>query len=194
MPETEVVATETVEATETPAEEKIEPKQEVAVETTETVEKKEDKPEDKEPEVKEPETPAKKEDEEQVDVEELLGQIKDKDEQVSTLTAQIKKEQKKVEALKEQVKTLEAVVSGLVEAKLKEIPEEFHALIPEGDSASKLAWITKAEETGIFKKSVTPNVEIGKPLTLGNPKERANDNLTAQQKLSNYFSQYFAKK
>lgn len=205
MPEENVQTTETVEATETPAEETVEPKQEEKVETTETVETTEEKTEDKEPEVteekpepevKEPETPADKEDEEQVDVDELLGQIKDKDEQVSTLTSQVKKEQKKVEALKEQVKSLEAVVSGLVEAKLKDIPEEYHALIPEGDSASKLAWINKAEESGIFKKAApnNPNIEIGKPLNLGNPQDKAVSNLTAQQKLSNYFSNYFSKK
>lgn len=170
-------------------EEKTEPEQ-VQPEQTEPeqTEPTEVKPEQTEP----TEEPTKDEPEDEVNVDELLEDVKDKDVQLTTLKDQVKKEQGKVDKLKEQVKSLETVVSGLVETKLKDLPEGLQALVPEGDSVSKLAWLSKAEESGIFNKQTkAPNVEIGKPMALGNPTEKAESNLTGQQKLSNYFSNYF---
>lgn len=130
----------------------------------------------------------------EVDVEALLNQITDKDEKITKLTDEFKKEQVKSAKLKDKVKSLESVVSGLVQSKLKDVPEEFHALIPDGDSVSKLNWLSKAEETGLFKKKDTaPQVEIGKPLELGNPDEKSGSKITGQQKLANYFSNHFKK-
>lgn len=199
------VVTEPVEQVENKEPQVEEPTNIETTKETEKVEKEQKesiKAEKTEPEVKdlEPETEPTKdadkkdEPEDAVDVDELLENIKGKEDQISTLKTQIKKEQGKVEQLKDKVKTLESVVSGLVETKLKELPENLHALVPEGDSVAKLAWLNKAEESGIFNKQTkAPNVEIGKPMTLGNPNEKAESNLTAQQKLSNYFSNYFKK-
>lgn len=176
-------------------------------ETKETVETKEDKgtatdneqKEQKEEKVETTETNPDKDEndkedtEDSVDVDKLLEDIENKDVQVTTLKTQLKKEQDKVASYKEQVKNYEKVISSLVENKLKQIPEEYHALVPEGDSVSTLDWLNKAEESGIFNKAETPDIEIGKPLKAGNPKEKAQSNLTAQQKISNYFSNYFRK-
>lgn len=193
--ETEITETETVETKETP-----EVKTEETVETTqETETDKESKTEIEETtEIKEtetePEKPTETEtDEDVVDVDALLDDIKDKDKQVSTLSTKFKQEQKKVELLKGQVDGLEAVVSGLIDTKMQTIPEEYHNLIPDGNLISKLDWMNKAEASGLFSAKKNPNVEIGKPLNLGNKDEKANSNTSAQQKLSNYFSNFYNK-
>lgn len=112
--------------------------------------------------------------------------------ELGTVKGQLKKEQKKVDGLKDQVKGLETVVSEIIDAKMLSIPEEFHALVPEGNMVAKLAWINKAEGSGLFNKKGNPDVEIGKPLNLGNKNEKATSNTTAQQKLSNYFSNFYS--
>ncbi len=59
----------------------------------------------------------------------------------------------------ERTQALEGVINELVEAKLENIPEEFHDLIPEGMSAEqKLSWLNQAESKGLFtnKKAETP--------------------------------------
>ncbi|MCW2278731.1 hypothetical protein [Heliophilum fasciatum] len=62
---------------------------------------------------------------------------------------------------KEQVKTtsnrvqqLEALINGMLEAKLKAVPKEFHDLIP-GSMApeARLEWLTQAESKGFFKST-----------------------------------------
>lgn len=82
----------------------------------------------------------------------------------------------------ERTKQLETVVNELIENKLKDIPDDFKDLIPEGMSADeKLAWISKAESKGFFKKSTT-NVEIGKPMNSMAPQVNVNT-LSARDKL-----------
>jgi Na+-transporting NADH:ubiquinone oxidoreductase subunit NqrC len=192
---TETETTETVETTETPetkTEETVEtPETATDTETTETVEetKEETTTEtDTEEETPEDETPADEdtEDEEQDD------KSDDKSE-ITALTKKYKAEQKKVESLKSQVKGLETVVSSIIDAKMSDIPKEYHALIPEGNMVSKLEWINKAEVSGLFAKKANPDVEIGKPLNLGDKRAKATSNATAQQKLSNYFSNLYSK-
>lgn len=59
----------------------------------------------------------------------------------------------------EKAQALEGVVNELVEAKLQNIPEEFHDLVPNGMSAEqKLSWLNQAESKGLFtnKKTETP--------------------------------------
>lgn len=73
--------------------------------------------------------------------------------------------QKELESYKQfetRSKELESVITGMVETKLKSVPEEMHDLIPTNLSAEQtLDWIGKAESKGIFGK---PEVkEIGKP-------------------------------
>ncbi|MDS9997147.1 hypothetical protein [Bacillus atrophaeus] len=201
MPD-EVVQPEATEATETKTEteEVKEPEVTVKVEVEEV----------KEPEVKddkEPETETKQE--EVTEVEEskeptndtdaepdelvnVKGQLADKENEVTDLTAKLKKSEAKVDDLKTQVKSLSTVVESLVENKVKAIPEEFQGLIPEGDAVSKLAWITKAEESGVFTKQVQ-NVEIGKPLELTQDDPKAVSKMSPQQKMAHYFSQAFSR-
>lgn len=143
--------------------------------------------------VETPEQP-KQEDAKSDELEQLKGQLDAKDKEIYDLSAKLKKEQGRVEEFKEKVKELTAVVESLLESKLKTIPEEYHALIPEGDLVTKLNWLNKAEETGIFTKRVIPNIEIGKPMELGDKNAKDTSKLTPQQKLSHYFSQYFYKR
>jgi ribonucleoside-triphosphate reductase len=82
----------------------------------------------------------------------------------------------------ERAKHLETVVNELIENKLKDVPDEFKELIPDGMSAEeKLAWINKAESKGLFKKA-TGTVEIGKPMNFGAPNIDVNA-LSAKEKL-----------
>ncbi|KPD00599.1 hypothetical protein LR69_01251 [Geobacillus sp. BCO2] len=55
-------------------------------------------------------------------------------------------------------KQLESVVQSLLETKLSAIDEQYHDLIPDNlTPEEKLAWISKAEQKGLFaKKEKTP--------------------------------------
>lgn len=174
-------------------------------EVTVKVEVEEKEPEAKE-EVKEPETKAKEEvtepekkptepatDKEAAkELEDAKGQLSDKVKEVSTLSAKLEKAEAKSVELESQVKSLSTVVESMVDNKVKAIPEEFHALIPEGDAVAKLAWITKAEESGIFNKQSNIS-EIGKPMELTQKDAKAVTKMSPQQKMSHYFSQAFSK-
>lgn len=55
------------------------------------------------------------------------------------------------EAVESLNKELTGVIQGLLETKLKSVPEEFHELIPENLSvAQKLAWVDRADQKGMF--------------------------------------------
>lgn len=136
------------------------------------------------------EEPAKAE-EPEVDVEELMTEVKLKESQVNTLTEQVQTEQAKVLAFQEKVAELEAIVKGIVEAKTAAVPEAYRALIPEDNFTKQLEWLNKAETTGLFGKKENPEVEIGATLDLGNSSKDNYEELTAQQKLSNYFSNFY---
>lgn len=58
---------------------------------------------------------------------------------------------------------LEGIVSGLLDAKLDAIPEQFRGLVPDGlTPEAKLAWLTKAEASGLFAPKEQPrNNPIG---------------------------------
>ncbi|NNU88675.1 hypothetical protein ETC04_16455 [Geobacillus sp. MR] len=62
-------------------------------------------------------------------------------------------------------KQLESVVQSLLETKLSAIDEQFHDLIPDNlPPHEKLAWISKAEQKGLFaKKPQTPIGESTNP-------------------------------
>ena len=92
-----------------------------------------------------------------------------------------------------QIKELGDVIDSILQEKIKTVPEEFVALVPEGSNVAQLDWVTKAEEKGLFKKK-NPAIEIGKNLDLGatensKPKEK----LTAIQKMANQFGVTFKK-
>ena len=176
----------------------IEPKADETPETPETVEtpEAEEQTEVKETPQAEADTkdePEDNEDSEEKPVEETPEEDDTVVKELDSVKEHLKKEQKKVEDLKSQVKGLESVISTIVDAKIKDIPKEYHMLIPEGSLVSRLDWINKAEASGLFKKQANPEVEIGKPLNLGNKKEKAVANQSPQQKLSNYFSNFYSK-
>lgn len=185
----ENVPPETVEETAEPevTETEVAPEQVETQKETETIESKTEIEETATEEIKEESTETEKPEEKPED------DVVDSTKELDLIQGKYKAEQKKVEDLKNQVKGLEAVVSTIVDAKLKDIPKEYHALIPEGSLSNKLEWINKAETSGLFKKAEIKDVEIGKPLNLGNKNEKANSNSTAQQKLSNYFSNFYSK-
>lgn len=68
----------------------------------------------------------------------------------------------------------EAIVKTIIESKLLSIPENLKSLVPANASLKdQLAWLTLAEESGIFKPivettKINPDVEIGKPLNPNN--------------------------
>lgn len=196
MPD-EVVQTEATE-TEQVTEEVKEPEVTVKVEEVKEPDVKDDKESETETEQEEvteseeTKEPTKDEDAESDELVQIKGQLTDKENEVTDLTAKLKKSEAKVDDLKTQVKSLSTVVESLVENKVKAIPEEFHGLIPDGDAVSKLAWITKAEESGIFTKQEL-NVEIGKPLELTQADPKAVSKMSPQQKMSHYFSQAFSR-
>jgi hypothetical protein len=67
------------------------------------------------------------------------------------------------------VNDYESVLTGIIASKLEGVPEAMKELIPSNATLTEqLAWLTKAEKAGIFKPSVNPDIEIGKPL---NPKD-----------------------
>jgi hypothetical protein len=67
----------------------------------------------------------------------------------------------------ERVKALESLIESMVETRLKQIPKEFHDLIPQHLAIEeKLAWIEKAQEKGIFKKEEKQDVKIGEPMNV----------------------------
>lgn len=72
---------------------------------------------------------------------------------------------KELEAIKPRLERYESVIKQLLEQALKELPEGFDAtLIPDGDPDQKLAWLSKAQASGLLKKP-----EAKKPTGDGSP-------------------------
>lgn len=73
----------------------------------------------------------------------------------------------KTEQFESRTKELEGVIGQLLEAKLSDIPEEFHDIIPDNLGAEqKLAWIERAQTKGLFgAKAQSP---IGESTNPGN--------------------------
>lgn len=76
-----------------------------------------------------------------------------------------------VEALKQsqqRAQALEGLISEMVDAKLSEIPEELHEIIPDGMTPEqKLSWITKAQSKGLFGVQKQTNPKEDQPLGEG---------------------------
>jgi chromosome segregation ATPase len=71
----------------------------------------------------------------------------------------------KTEQFETRAKELEGVIGQLLEAKLSDIPEEFHDIIPDNLGAEqKLAWIERAQTKGLFgAKAQSPIGEATNP-------------------------------
>lgn len=94
--------------------------------------------------------------------------------------------QKEIETLKltqSRATELETVITGMVETKLKAVPEEMHDLIPANLSAeATLDWLNKAESKGLFGKPEAK--EIGKPSNKSNESPKVDKaNLSALDKI-----------
>lgn len=94
--------------------------------------------------------------------------------------------QKELDTLKTyetRTKELESLINGMVESKLKTVPEEMHDLVPANLGAeATLEWLSKAESKGLFGK---PEVkEIGKPSNKSNEAPKIDKaNLSAFDKI-----------
>lgn len=98
----------------------------------------------------------------------------------------------------EKVSEYEATLKHVVEEKLANIPESIAALMPENISvAEQLQWVDKAEKA-IPEKETKPAEPAVKVEAIGKPTpvqtvETPIENLTASQKLQNYFQAFFEK-
>lgn len=91
----------------------------------------------------------------------------------------------------------ESALTSVVNQKLENIPDNIKALMPENLSVSaQLQWIEKAEQA-IPKESqaeATPVISsIGQPTPVKTEVEVDLKDLTASQKLQNYFQEFFGK-
>ncbi|WP_045514025.1 hypothetical protein [Bacillus amyloliquefaciens] len=80
--------------------------------------------------------------------------------------------QKELETYKSyetRAKELESLITGMVESKLKSVPEEMHDLVPANLTAEQtLDWLNKAESKGLFGKPSAEPKEVGKPSNKSN--------------------------
>jgi chromosome segregation ATPase len=68
------------------------------------------------------------------------------------LQNKVKELEAQLNSYKEKAEKAEEALNKLLEAELKQIPEQYRDLIPEGlTPAEKLSWIAKAKEKGLFK-------------------------------------------
>ena len=117
---------------------------------------------------------------------ELESKITEKDNEVSASTAK--------------VTDYEAALSKIVDQRLSVIPETITALMPDNLSvAEKLTWVEKAEVAIPAKEEKAeepkqPAIEtIGQPTPVTTAVEVDMKDLTASQKLNNYFQDFFGK-
>lgn len=91
----------------------------------------------------------------------------------------------------------ESVLTSVVNQKLETIPDNIKALMPENLSVSaQLQWIEKAEQAipKEAKAEATPVItSIGQPTPVKTEVEVDLKDLTASQKLQNYFQEFFGK-
>lgn len=166
--------------------------------TTPIVNNTETKTEAKEETEKEIMIPKKRFDEVNNKYKELVQQmesLKEKDKETeSKIEEETKQEETvtnpKLEELEKQVESFQNVFTEMVDAKIKEIPEDMRDLIPEGLTIEqKLSWINKAEEKGLFKKK--QNVVVGQPLNHSSEQEKKEriKKLNPLQLLSSYYGE-----
>lgn len=91
----------------------------------------------------------------------------------------------------------ETALTAVVTQKLEQLPENIKALMPDNLSvAAQLNWVDKAEKAVPQQEQPVekPVIEsIGKPTPVPTAPEIDIDKLTASQKLSNYFQDFFGK-
>lgn len=91
------------------------------------------------------------------------------------------------EKLQSEVEKYKTLMGEMVASKLQAIPEDMHDLVPEGLSdEQKIAWISKAEEKGLFKKQA--QVVVGTPLNHSSNTEEKVQKMNPLQALVSFYS------
>lgn len=127
------------------------------------------------------------------DMEVISTKLGEKDQAVTKLQAEVETYKEQIKQMEQASEKYKALLSEIVEAKKNSIPKEVQDLLPEGTLEQQLAWLNKAEQSGLGTvKADKPVVEIGKPMNIGVP-QADTSKMTPQQKLSSYFAQVFTK-
>ena len=136
-------------------------------------------------------------DSELVALKQQLAELQAAKEQLET---QLTEKGSEVSATTSKVADYENALTKIVDQRLTAIPENIAALMPDGLSvADKLAWVEKAEKAIPVKEPEpeqppAPVIEtIGQPTPVTQEVEVYLKDLTASQKLSNYFQEFFGK-
>jgi len=136
-------------------------------------------------------------DSELVALKQQLAELQAAKEQLET---QLTEKGSEVSATTSKVADYENALTKIVDQRLTAIPETIAALMPDGLSvADKLAWVEKAEKAIPVKEPEpeqppAPVIEaIGQPTPVTQEVEVDLKDLTASQKLSNYFQEFFGK-
>ena len=136
-------------------------------------------------------------DSELVALKQQLAELQAAKEQLET---QLTEKGSEVSATTSKVADYENALTKIVDQRLTAIPENIAALMPDGLSvADKLAWVEKAEKAIPVKEPEpeqppAPVIEtIGQPTPVAQEVEVDLKDLTASQKLSNYFQEFFGK-
>lgn len=136
-------------------------------------------------------------DSELVALKQQLAELQAAKEQLET---QLTEKGSEVSATTSKVADYENALTKIVDQRLTAIPEKIAALMPDGLSvADKLAWVEKAEKAIPVKEPEpeqppAPVIEtIGQPTPVTQEVEVDLKDLTASQKLSNYFQEFFGK-
>lgn len=136
-------------------------------------------------------------DSELVALKQQLAELQAAKEQLET---QLAEKGSEVSATTSKVADYENALTKIVDQRLTAIPENIAALMPDGLSvADKLAWVEKAEKAIPVKEPEpeqppAPVIEtIGQPTPVTQEVEVDLKDLTASQKLSNYFQEFFGK-
>lgn len=136
-------------------------------------------------------------DSEIVALKQQLAELQAAKEQLET---QLTEKGSEVSATTSKVADYENALTKIVDQRLTAIPENIAALMPDGLSvADKLAWVEKAEKAIPVKEPEpeqppAPVIEtIGQPTPVTQEVEVDLKDLTASQKLSNYFQEFFGK-
>lgn len=105
--------------------------------------------------------------------------------------ADLEKVTQNYKTTQKRVEVLEGVINELLEAKLENIDEKYHDLIPENlTPEQKLAWVVKAEKKGLFGNT-NAETPLGEPT---NPKAKEEVNVDKMNPLQLLLAGYSKRK
>ena len=105
--------------------------------------------------------------------------------------ADLEKVTQNYKTTQKRVEVLEGVINELLEAKLENIDEKYHDLIPENlTPEQKLAWVVKAEKKGLFGNT-NAEIPLGEPT---NPKAKEEVNVDKMNPLQLLLAGYSKRK